>query len=327
LELTPTLKCEMYWNALLARRLDERAWVLHRQGKITFHISGIGQETAQVGAALALRRGYDWITPYYRDLALMLALGYSPLDFLLGLTGKQGEPTSGGRQMPCHYSSRALNVVSHSSPVATQATHAAGIALAIKLRGEDRVVLSTIGEGSTSQGEWYEAVNWAAIHRLPVIFLVENNLYAISERIDRQMAVPSVADRACGLGLEGISVDGSDALASFTAVAHAVEKAREGRGPTVIEARVDRVTPHSSDDDDRSYRPREELEDLKRNDGLAKLRVCLEKEGILDPDQVESMDKRAREIVEEAVRAAFAAPYPDAREAAYPVYAEEIQHA
>ncbi len=130
---------EMYWTMLLARRLDERAWVLHRQGKIAFHISGIGHEAAQVGAAFALRRGSDWFVPYYRDLAMLLALGMTPEEFMLGLMGKKDEPNSGARQMPSHWSLRRANVVSHSSPVSTQTTHAAGIGLAMKLRGDDGV--------------------------------------------------------------------------------------------------------------------------------------------------------------------------------------------
>ena len=200
MDLSNETKIEMFWMMLLARRLDERAWVLHRQGKIAFHISGIGHEAAQVGAAYALRRGYDWVAPYYRDLAMMLCLGMTPAEFAMGLFGKKGDPDSGGRQMPSHWSLKRANVLSHSAPVATQCPHAAGIALAIKLRGDDKVVLASLGEGSTSQGEWYEAVNWAAIHQLPVIFLVENNQYAISERVEKQMAVKSPAEKACGLG-------------------------------------------------------------------------------------------------------------------------------
>ncbi len=251
---------EMYRVMLLARRLDERAWVLHRQGKIAFHISCIGHEAAQVGAAFALQRGSDWVVPYYRDLALMLAVGMTPREFALGLLGKRDEPTSGGRQMPSHWSLRRANVVSHSSPVATQTPHASGIGLGIKLRGDSAVVLTTIGEGSTSQGEWYEGVNWAAIHKLPVIFLVENNIYAISVRQEKQMAVGGAAEKAAGLGLPGVRVDGLDVQAMHAAMAQAVDRARRGEGPTIVEAMVSRLTPHSSDDDDRSYRPREEIE-------------------------------------------------------------------
>ncbi|NTU75379.1 MAG: thiamine pyrophosphate-dependent dehydrogenase E1 component subunit alpha, partial [Anaerolineaceae bacterium] len=247
-------KLEMFWTLLLSRRLDERAWVLHRQGKIAFHISGIGHEAAQVGAAFALRRGYDWIAPYYRDLALMLAVGYTPAEFMLSLMGKKGEPNSGGRQMPSHWGLKRANVVSHSAPVATQCVHAAGIGLAIKLRKENKVVFTTLGEGSTSQGEWYEAVNWAAVHKLPVVFMVQNNMYAISEPTSKQMAVPSAADKACGLGLRGISVDGTNVFETYDVMQEAVDRARNGEGPSLIEARLYRITPHSSDDDDRSYR-------------------------------------------------------------------------
>ena len=231
MDLTNEMKLEMFWTMLLARRLDERAWMLHRQGRIDFHISGIGQEAAQVGAAFALRRGYDWIAPYYRDLALMIAVGYTPQDFALSMMGKREEPGSGGRQMPSHWGLRAANVISHSAPVATQCVHAAGVGLAIKMRKEDKVVFTSLGEGSTSQGEWYEAVNWAAVHQLPVIFMVENNQYAISESVDKQMAVPSVADKACGLGLPGVQVDGTDLFKVYTVVKEAVDNARAGKGP------------------------------------------------------------------------------------------------
>lgn len=322
--LSAEMKREMFWTMLLARRLDERAWALHRQGRIAFHISGIGHEAAQVGAAFALRRGYDWVAPYYRDLALMLALGQTPRDFILSLMGKREEPNSGGRQMPSHWSFREANVVSHSAPVATQSVHAAGIGLAIKLRGEDRVVLTTIGEGSTSQGEWYEAVNWAAVHNLPVIFQVQNNQYAISVPTDKQMAVKTAAEKACGLGLPGIHVDGNDLFAVYIAFQEAAARARAGEGPTVIETLVYRITPHSSDDDDRSYRTREEVEQNKQKDGLLRARAVLEAAGDLTSTDFSEMEARAKTIIDEAVHYAEAAPYPTPEEAYGPVYAEEI---
>ncbi|MCJ7513946.1 MAG: thiamine pyrophosphate-dependent dehydrogenase E1 component subunit alpha [Anaerolineales bacterium] len=317
---------DMYRVMLLARRLDERAWVLHRQGKIAFHISGIGQEAAQVGAAFALRRGHDWVAPYYRDLALMLALGMTPRDFMLSLMGKAGEPTSGARQMPSHWSLRSANVVSHSSPVATQACHASGIGLAIKLSGKDQVVLTTIGEGSTAQGEWYEAVNWAAVHKLPVIFLVENNVYAISVRQDKQMAVASAADKAAGLGLPGASIDGLDPIAMHTAMDQAADRARRGEGPTLLEARVHRLTPHSSDDDDRSYRTREEVEAMKSEDPLRMFHDRLAQRKLLTVAAAEALEAQAKESVENAVQFALEAPYPPAADAAFPVFVEDVRH-
>jgi 2-oxoisovalerate dehydrogenase E1 component alpha subunit len=324
LQLKRETLLEMFWIMLLARRLDERAWILHRQGKIAFHISGIGHEAAQVGAAFALRRGHDWWLPYYRDLAMMLALGLTPREFALALMGKKGDPTSGGRQMPSHWSLKRANVVSHSSPVATQTSHAAGIGLAIKMRGEDRVVLTSVGEGSTSQGEWYEGVNWAAVHKLPVIFLVENNSYAISVRADKQMAVEHVAHKAAGLGLPGVRVDGLDPLATWAEVQAAADRARGGEGPTLIEAVVHRMTPHSSDDDDRSYRSREEIEAMKARDPLELFRQRLEEQGVLNEKSVADLEARAKQQVEEAMAFAEAAPYPEVETAAYPVYVEDI---
>jgi 2-oxoisovalerate dehydrogenase E1 component alpha subunit len=316
---------EMYRVMLLARRLDERAWVLHRQGKIAFHISGIGHEAAQVGAAFGLQRGKDWLVPYYRDLALLLAFGMTPREFALGLLGKKDEPNSGARQMPSHWSLRRANVVSHSSPVATQTPHASGLGLGIKMRGDDAVVLTSIGEGSTSQGEWYEAVNWAAIHRLPVIFLVENNVYAISVRQEKQMAVASVAEKAAGLGLPGVSVDGLDAVAVHEAVSEAAGRARSGEGPTVVEARVHRLTPHSSDDDDRTYRPRDEVEAMKASDPLHLFQKALRDRKVLTSKTEESMEAEVSDAVNDAIAFAEAAPYPDVAEATYPVYVEDIR--
>jgi 2-oxoisovalerate dehydrogenase E1 component alpha subunit len=313
---------EMYWIMLLSRKIDERAWILHRQGKIAFHISAIGHEAAQIGIAYAIHRGEDWVAPYYRDLTLMLALGMTARDFMLGLMGKQGEPTSGARQMPSHWSIKSMNVISHSSPVATQTTHAAGIGLAIKLKGDRKVALTTIGEGATSQGEWYEGVNWAAVHKLPVVFIVENNIYAISVRQEQQMATETVADKAKGLGLPGITVDGNDFTKVHGVVKQAVDRAREGEGPTLIETKTYRITPHSSDDDDRTYRPREEVEESKKRDPILLAKNFLLKEGILTEDLIEDMEEKAKSEVNDAVKFAESTPYPDPGEASTPVYAE-----
>jgi 2-oxoisovalerate dehydrogenase E1 component alpha subunit len=326
MEISTDMQREMFWNMLLARRLDERAWALHRQGRIAFHISAIGHEAAQVGAAFALRRGYDWIAPYYRDLAMMVALGFTPRQFMLSLMGKREEPTSGGRQMPSHFSIKNMNVISHSAPVATQCVHAAGIGLAIKLHQEDKVVLTALGEGSTAQGEWYEAVNWAAVHQLPVIFMIENNMYAISEPMEKQMAVKSAAEKACGLGLPGVAVDGTNIFAMYEAVKSAVDQARAGHGPTLIEARMYRMTPHSSDDDDRAYRSRAEVEEHKKLDPLLVGRTALELAGVLDEKNLAELETRAKDMIDEAVKYAEKAPYPDAEEGSYPVYAEEVRH-
>ncbi|MFP3854724.1 MAG: thiamine pyrophosphate-dependent dehydrogenase E1 component subunit alpha [Anaerolineales bacterium] len=316
---------DMYWTMLLSRRLDERAWVLHRQGKIAFHISGIGHEAAQIGAIYALRRGEDWLLPYYRDLAMLMAVGLTPQEFMLGLMGKKGDPSSDGRQMPSHWSLRRANVVSHSSPVATQTTHASGIGLGIKMRGEDSVVLTTIGEGSTSQGEWYEGVNWAATHKLPVIFLVENNVYAISVHQSDQMAVEKVSEKAKGLGLPGVTVNGLDVFEVHEAMKEAVERARRGDGPTLVEVTVHRMTPHSSDDDDRTYRSREEMEAMKKEDPLDVFQQVLIEQDVLTQEEIEELNEKAKEEVTAAVRHAEEAEYPSVEIASGPVYAEEVQ--
>ena len=326
MSLSTEKKKEMFWVMLLSRRLDERAWVLHRQGKIAFHISGIGQEAAQVGAVYAIEKGKDWLVPYYRDLAMMIGMGMTPKEFVMSLLGKAQEPTSGARQMPSHFSLRHANVVSHSAPVATQSPHASGIGFGIKMDGKDEVVLTTIGEGSTSQGEWYEAVNFAAIHELPVVFLVENNQYAISVPQEKQMAVKSAADKACGLGLRGIEVDGTQMFEVYDAVKEAVEIARKGEGPSVIEAKMYRLTPHSSDDDDRSYRTREEVEKHKKQDPLIVMKDQLIKQGLMTEEEYEKLEEKAKKVVDEAVEQANRSPYPKGEEAETPVYAQEVNH-
>ena len=319
--LAPETLREMFWQMLLARRLDERAWVLHRQGKIVFHISGIGHEAIQIGAAYAIRAGYDYVHPYYRDLALNLALGYTPAQFMLSLFGRAGESTSGARQMPSHWGSRRLNIVSGSSPVATQVPQAAGMALACKLRGEDRIALTTLGEGSTSQGDFYEGLNWAGIHRLPLVCIVQNNIYAISVPLELQMAVPNVADRAPMFGIAGVIVDGNDVLACYRVVKEAVDRARSGGGATLIEAKTYRPVPHSSDDDDRSYRSREEVNAWKERDPIVRFRSYLLDKGILTAQDIEGYEARARKEVDTAQANAEAAPYPQPQSALGAVFA------
>jgi 2-oxoisovalerate dehydrogenase E1 component subunit alpha len=315
---------EMYWRMLLSRRLDERAWELHRGREIAFHHSSIGHEAAQVGAAFAVQRQRDWVAPYYRDLALLLTLGLTPREFMLNLMGKADDPVSGGRQLPSLWSLRRINVLSNSPTNAAQISHAVGVALAMRLGGADGVVLAVSGEGATSAGEWYESVNWAAVERLPVVFFVENNRYAISTPVERQMAVASVSDKARGLGLPGVAIDGQDVLAVYGAVKAAIDRAREGGGPALVEARTFRVPPHSSDDDDRLYRSRQEVQKGRTRDPLLILRAVLEKAEALSPQTSTHMESRALEIVEDAVAFARQAPYPTPASASGPVYFEEI---
>ena len=199
---------EMYRLVALARAVDERMWILNRAGRIPFVISGQGHEGAQVGIAWAFEKGKDWIAPFYRSIATCLTFGMSPRDILTAQYATANDPSSGGRQMPGHYGSHEHNLVSVSSPVATQLLHAVGIALAAKIRKTGQVAMTSMGEGSSNQGDVHEGLNFAAIHKLPFVFVVENNGYAISVPSPRQVAVRDVADRASGYGIPGVSSTG-----------------------------------------------------------------------------------------------------------------------
>ena len=216
--LTPDALRQMYREMLLARLFDERMLQLHKIGKVALAISAQGHEGAQIGAAFTFDTTQDWFLPYYRDFAVCLHAGMTIQDLMLNLLAKAGDPNSGGRQMPAHFGSRRLRIVTGSSPVATQCLHACGVAYAIKLRRESAVVYVALGEGSTSEGDFHEALNFAAIHRLPIIFYVQNNGYAISVPTERQMAVADVADRAAAYGMPGAVVDGSDVIATYEGV-------------------------------------------------------------------------------------------------------------
>ena len=233
---------EMYRLVALARAVDERMWILNRAGRIPFVISGQGHEGAQVGIAWALEKKKDWIAPFYRSIATCLTFGMSARDILTAQYATASDPSSGGRQMPGHYGSHEHNIVSVSSPVATQLLHAVGIALAAKIRKTGQVAMTTMGEGSSNQGDVHEGLNFAAIHKLPFVFVVENNGYAISVPLARQVAGSSVADRAAGYGIPGVTVDGSDVLACYAA-------ARDGRraGPARRRAVADRGQGHATD--------------------------------------------------------------------------------
>lgn len=295
---------------------------LHRQHEVAFHISGIGHEATQVAAAYALKRGHDFIFPYYRDLCLTLALGLTPRAMMLAMYGKAGEPMSGARQMPAHYSARALNIVSISSPVATQIPQASGMALAMKYQNADQVVMTCFGEGSTAEGDFHEGLNWAGIFKLPVIFLCQNNQYAISSPVEREMPVKNVADRAVAYGMPGVIFDGNDFLEAYRALTQAVARARRGEGPTLLEAKMYRLSPHSSDDDDRTYRSRAEVEYWKQRDPLLLARKYCMENGLLDDARLEEFEQRARQIVDDANEFARNAPYPPPEEALNGVWGE-----
>ncbi len=301
----------MYRVMALARALDERMWVLNRSGRAPFVISGQGHEGAQVGIAWPLRRDHDWVAPFYRSIATCLVVGMTPRELMLAQFARATDPSSGGRQMPGHYGHPGHHVVSVSSPVATQILHATGIALASRIRGLDQVAMAVMGEGSSNQGDVHEALNFAAIHRLPFVFVVENNGYAISVPAEKEISVPDVAMRASGYGIPGVVVDGTDVLACFTAAREAVDRARRGEGPTLIEAKVTRLTGHSSDDQQTKYRSEANLAEGRSLDPLPIFRLQLRDAGVLDEFTEVDIDGDVAIAVEDATAYAEGEPDPD----------------
>jgi TPP-dependent pyruvate/acetoin dehydrogenase alpha subunit len=311
LGLTPDDLLAMYRTMLTARLVDEAAFRLNRQGKAPFVVPVSGHEGCQIGTAWALERGRDVWLPYYRDLGVVLVAGMTPYEVFLGLFAKADDPASGGRQMPAHWSSRRLGIISGSSPIGTQIPHAAGIAYAVKYRGEDGVVATWFGEGATSEGDWHEGLNFAGIHRLPVIFVCENNRYAISVEQSKQMAVANVADRAAAYGFPGVVVDGNDVLACFAAMKEAVSRARSGEGPTLIECKTYRFQPHTSDDDDRTYRSREEVEEARLHDPVSLFATYLTEQGVARDEEIASMAEEVKADLNGAMDKAWNAADPD----------------
>lgn len=305
----------MYRYMMLARRLEERMLTLQRQGQAPFIIAGVGQEAAQVGAGMALKIGTDYIAPYYRDLAMNLVFGMTAREAMLNALAKIDDPNSFGRQMPSHWGHRERHVLTQSSVVATQLLHAAGLALGAKLRNDPIVILTSCGEGSTSRGDFHEAMNFAAIHKLPVIFFIENNGYAITQVTKKAMATEHVADRAAGYGLRGQVVDGMDVVAVYHTVKAVVEEARRGNGPYLIEAKCYRLWPHSSDDDDTRYRPKAELEEWAKKDPINVFRDQLLQDGVFTEDELGKIDAEIVEEVRDATQWALAQPDPKPEDA------------
>ena len=317
---------EMYETLLMARAVDERQWILNRQGREAFHISCQGHEGSGVGSAFALDRERDVMVPYYRSLAAVIAFGITPRELFLSALAKADDPMTGGRQMPAHYGLVRARILTSGSPVATQIPHAAGAALASKIRGDGAVSIVYFGDGASSKGDFHEGLNFAAIHKLPAIFVCENNQYAISVPASKQMAVRSVADRAVGYGMFGESIDGTDTLAVYRSVKLAADRARAGEGPTLIESNVVRLTPHSSDDDDRRYRPEAERAEARQHDPIHVFERYLRSHGLLDDDTEQSIRQHIQHEVETALEEAEAAADPVAETAFDHVYAGVRMH-
>ena len=300
---------DLYKNMLLARRIDERMWALNRQGRVPFVVSVSGHEASQVGAAAAIDPSRDWSMPYYRDLAYALTIGISPEKVFAGVFSKEMDTSSAGRQLPNHWSEPSLNVFTQSSVIASQYPQACGIAYDLKRRGSDSVVVVDGGEGSTSEGDWHEAMNFAGIHKLPLIFLIQNNLYAISVPAELEVA-GQVADRANGYGMPGVVVDGNNVLDVYGAMKTAVARARAGEGPTLIEAKTYRYYAHTSDDDDKLYRSREEVELWRRKDPIPNFQQYLVEQRVLTTEMERSIEQEIADVISEAVKTTEAAANP-----------------
>jgi len=315
---------DIYGTMVLVRTLDERVWAMNRQGKAAIVASSQGHEGAQLASVWALKQHTSdyFLFTYYRDLAVLVAQGLTPTETILGFLAKDGEPMSGARQFPQHGAMPERRVINQSNVIGTQVPHAVGWALASKMRGEPTVVATFFGDGTTSQGEVHEAMNFAAVHKLPVLFLVENNKYAISVPIAKQMAVGDIAQRAAGYGMPGMTVDGTDIPESYRAVTDAAKRAANGEGPSLVEFDVERYLPHTSDDDDSVYRDPAEIEAAKKRDPLKKLAELLSGAGLLDDDRQQALLAQAKAEVDAATDAAEAAPFPDDGDVYKHVFAE-----
>ncbi len=324
--LTDTDALGMFTLMLCARTIDERMWLLNRQGAAPFTVPCRGQEGAQAGIALALDPTTDWLFPHYRDTALVQRFGFTPEEIFLMFFAKAGDVVSGGRQLTHHWGSQARHIGSLGSPLASQVPHAAGAAYALRLQGNTAaVVATTFGEGGASKGDFYEGCSLAAIHRLPVVFICENNEYAISTPMHTQSPVPDVASRAAAFGFPGVVVDGTDPFAVYAAVREAHHRARTGGGPTLIEAKMYRLLPHTSDDNDRLYRSREEVADAETRDPLRRITAYMQEHALLDGQEIDDRTAAMQAEVSAAAAAAMAAPDPNPTTLLDHVYAEDAR--
>jgi len=345
--LAPQQLIEIYRLMYLSRRVDDREILLKRQQKIFFQISGAGHEALQVGAALALRPGYDWFFPYYRDRGLCLALGVTPTDMFLQAVGAATDPASGGRQMPTHWSSRALHIVSTSSSTTTQVLHAVGCAeagryfshhpeAAAKAEGDyrafhdvefhgDEVAFTSLGEGSTSQGEFWEALATASNKKLPVIFCVEDNGYAISVPVEVNTPGGNISKLVANFpNFYFAEIDGTDPEVCLRTFQAAAEYCRAGHGPAFVHGHVIRPYSHSLSDDDKLYRSAAEREADAMRDPLTRMQMRMLREGILSAEEITALEHAADHEAAEAAERALEAPLPEVSGIRKHVYSEDL---
>jgi 2-oxoisovalerate dehydrogenase E1 component subunit alpha len=320
--LTRERVLDAYRTVLRARALDDRRFVLNRAGKLAFIISPRGHEVAQVAAITALQPGRDRFCLYYRNFAAALACGFTPEELMLGAFARAADPSSGGRQTPGNFGSRRRGVVIGSSAVGPQIPKAAGIGLALKWKGEGALCYVSFGEGATSQGDFHEGLNFAALHRCSVIFFCENNHWAISVPQSLQVAGPGVAERAASYGIPGFRVPGDDFFKVHAVVAEAARRARADEGPTLVEAEVLRLQSHSTDDDQRAYRDAAELADEAAHDPIPRMRDDLIERSWLTAERDVAIREEVSREVEQATEAAEAAKDPDAASLTRHVYAD-----
>ena len=307
---------DVYQKMVVARRLDEKMMTLIKQGKSYFHIACSGHEAAQLAAASNLKPGKDWFYPYYRDAALTIGLGVTSKDHLLAFLARKDDKASGGRQLPQHFGDKDLRIVSQSSSTGTQYLNAVGTALTRKWEKEKEVVYVSSGEGATSQGEFHEALNWASREKLPVIFHIEDNEYAISVHISEQTSGGSVYSMVSGYqNLARYNIDGTDFFEANLAFQKAVERARKGKGPSVIVSNVVRLLPHSSSDDQRKYRSKKDLETDKKRDPIFRFEeACLESKVIKRKD-FDKIKSEVHELINEESKWAEEQAHPPASSA------------
>ncbi|HEY6376458.1 MAG TPA: dehydrogenase E1 component subunit alpha/beta, partial [Edaphobacter sp.] len=338
---------EFYRLMYLSRRTDDREIVLKRQQKIFFQVSCAGHEALLVAAGMAMRPGYDWFFPYYRDRALCLALGNTVEEQLLQAVGAADDPASGGRQMPSHWSSKKLNIVSPSSSTATQCLHAVGCAeagryfsrhpeAAAKHEGDyrefkdvafhgDEVVYVSIGEGSTSQGEFWESLNTASNEKLPVVYVVEDNGYAISTPVEANTPGGNISRLVANFpNFHFAEIDGTDPIASYNAMVEAVAYCRAGKGPAFVHGHVIRPYSHSLSDDERLYRSAAELEADALRDPISRMQMWLLREGILDADAINRLERQVDEEVQRAADKAVMAALPTVDSIMQHMYSEDL---
>jgi len=338
---------EFYRLMYLSRRTDDREIVLKRQQKIFFQISCAGHEALLVAAGMALKPGYDWFFPYYRDRAICLTLGNTVEEQLLQAVGAADDIASGGRQMPSHWSSRKLNIVSPSSSTATQCLHAVGCAEAgrfftkhpeatkkhegdyrefkdVKFHG-DEVIYVSIGEGSTSQGEFWESLNTASNGKLPVLYVVEDNGYAISTPVEVNTPGGNISKLVANFpNFHFAEIDGTDPIASYKAMVEAVAYCRSGKGPALVHGHVIRPYSHSLSDDERLYRSVEELDADAQKDPISRMQMWLLREGILDADAINKLERQVDEEVQRAADRAVMATLPTVASITKHVYSEDL---